>query len=268
MDWETRRLLEMAGLLRRRTPDHLLNEGDEDEGGDDAGDDPFADDSGDDEGGDDPFGDDEADEGGDAGEEAEDAPGANRIPPEELSARDVQRFGSPTFSEVEQKLQGFFNQSITSAAVGAQELETYPGLAIVPEDEDQTPAMDDEEKEDGEEKNESLLSRRDKKLILEAMRLLNESENEGAASDEFDMENFARMVADYMENIHNTMDIEGGIFNGARQIVLNNFGQETEEEFCRMLAAIDAKWDFKGSYVDVEPQAPAAVGASGDAAGA
>ena len=40
MKWEQRRLLEMAGLLRRRTPDHLLTEG-EDEGGDDAGGDAF-----------------------------------------------------------------------------------------------------------------------------------------------------------------------------------------------------------------------------------
>ena len=70
-----------------------------------------------------------------------------------------------------------------------------------------------------------------------------------------------------MENIHNTMDIEGGIFNGARQIILNNFGQETEEEFCQMLASIDPKWDFKGEYSDPDPVAPVAVGASADAAG-
>ena len=267
MDIETRRLLELAGILRRRTPDSLLTEGDEE-----GGDDPFADDSGDDEGGeDDLFGGDDEEGGEDEGGGEEEGLGANRIPPEELSASDIQRFGSPTFSEVEHKLQGFFNQSITSAAVGAQELETYPGQALIPADEDQTPALDDEDKEDEieeEEKNESFLSRRDKNLILEAMRLLNESEVEGAAPDEFNMENFARMVADYMENIHNTMDVEGGIFNGARQMVLNNFGQETEEEFCRMLAAIDPKWDFKGSYADVEPQIPTAVGASSDAAGA
>jgi len=261
MDIETRRLLELAGLLRRRTPDHLLAEGDE-EGGDDAGEDPFADDSADDEGDDDPFGgDDEGDD--DPSDDAADGdgPGANRVPPEELSTRDIQRFGSPTFSEVESKLQGFFNASMTSASVGAQELETYPGVALIPQDEDETPAMD------AKEKNESLDFKRDKVLILEAMRLLNEAEQEGAASDEFDMENFARTVADYMENIHNTTDIEGGIFNGARQIILNNFGHETEEEFCQMLAAIDPKWDFKGTYTDVEPQAPAAIGASSDAAG-
>ena len=61
MDWQHRRLLELAGLKRRRTPDHLLTEG-EDEGG---GDDLFGDDSGgDDAGGDDLFGGDD-DAGGD-----------------------------------------------------------------------------------------------------------------------------------------------------------------------------------------------------------
>jgi hypothetical protein len=275
VDKELRRLLEHAGILRRGTPDHLLQEGDDDPfgGGDDddeGGDDPF--------GGDDDAGDDAGEEGGEEeGGEGKEGPGANRIPPEDLTARDVERFGSPTFSEVESKLQGFFNQSVTSASVGAQELETYPGQAIIPDDEDQTPALDNEEKEEeadesaddeDEEKNESFSSRRDKELILEAMRLLNEAENEGAAADEFDMENFARMVADYMENIHNTMDVEGGIFNGARQMVLNNFGQETENEFCQMLAAIDPKWDFKGEHTDIDPQIPVAVGASAEATGA
>ena len=57
MDWKSRRLLELAGIKRRRTPDHLLREGDEGE------EDPFAD-----EGEDDPFGDEGAeDDAGDGG---------------------------------------------------------------------------------------------------------------------------------------------------------------------------------------------------------
>ena len=66
MNWEQRRMLERAGLLRRRTPDRLLREGDE------GGDDIFGDDSGgDDAGGDDIFGDDAGgdDAGGEGGEE-------------------------------------------------------------------------------------------------------------------------------------------------------------------------------------------------------
>ena len=46
MDWEQRRILEMAGLLRRLTRDHLLTEGEDEVGGDDAvGDDLFGDDA-------------------------------------------------------------------------------------------------------------------------------------------------------------------------------------------------------------------------------
>ena len=283
MDWETKRLLELAGLKRRRTPDHLLQEGDDEGGGDDL----FGDDTGDDAGGDDFGGDDDPfasgdDEGGDdSGDEGgEESDIGNRIPPQDLSARDVERFGSPRFKEIESKLQGFFNQSMTSASVAAQELEVYPGVAIVPEDEDETPAMDADEKEkkkeeaeDGEEeKNESFYrygNKRDKWLIAEANRLLLESEeDEGASSDEFDSEHFANLIADYMENIHNTMDIEGGIFNMARQMLLNNFGPAAEEDFCQNLAAIDPKWDFKGSYSEIEPTAPIAVGGSPAAAGA
>ena len=51
-------------------------------------------------------------------------------------------------------------------------------------------------------------------------------------------------------------------------MILNNFGPETEEEFCQYLAAIDPKYDFKGEYSDIDPVAPVAVGASADAAGA
>ena len=280
MKYEQRRLLEMAGILRRNTPNHLLFEGDE------GGDDPFADDSGDDSGGDDLFGDDSGgdDEGGDdAGDDSGDSAGeediGNRIPPQDLEPQDIERFGSPRFKEVDTKLQGFFNQSMKSASVGAQELETYPGVAILPSDEDETPAMDVEAKEKekqgkdedkSEKKNESFYrygNSRDKWLISEATRLLTEAESEGASADEFDLEHFASLVANYMENIHNTMDIEGGIFNGARQIILNNFGPETEEEFCKHLAAINPKFDFKGEHSDIEPQAPAAVGASAAAAG-
>ena len=102
------------------------------------------------------------------------------------------------------------------------------------------------------------------------MRLLSEADDEdmeGAASDEFDSEHFANMVANYMDNIHNTMDIEGGIFNIARQMILNNFGEAAETEFCQQLAAINPKYDFKGEYTDPEFVAPPAVGASADAAG-
>ena len=279
MNWEQRRMLERAGLLRRRTPSHLLTEGD-DEGGDDI----FG---GDDEGGDDLFGD---DEGGEEGEDASgeggegDGAGAGRKPPEELKPKDIEKFGSPRFLDVETKLKRMFSDAMTSASVGAQSVEAYPGNAI-PEEE-HTPAKtvdeeeeveetedtgDEEAETEEEDKNESFYrygNRRDKWLINEATRLLLEAEDEGAAADEFDMERFTTELADYMENIHNTEDIEAGIFNNARQMILNNFGQATEQEFVDMLAAVtDGKYDFLGVNSEVQ-ETPIAVGASAAAAGA
>ena len=273
MDWEKRRLLEMAGILRRNTPDHILFEGD-----DEGGDDPFADDGGDDAGGDDPFADDTGgdDAGGDeegSGEPAEEPEGSNRIPPEDLSPSDIKQFGSPRFLQIDQKITQMFNDSMVSASVGAQEVEAAPGSAI-PKDLD-TPAKDDEPEETEEEtddKNESFYrygNRRDKWLINEANRLLMEAESEGAASDEFDMEYFCTELANYMDTIHNTEDIEAGIFNAARQMILNNFGQDTETEFVDMLASVSGdKWSFLQTGFEGGEDTPVAVGASSDAAGA
>ena len=278
MKWEQRRLLEMAGILRRRTPDHLLVEGDDEGGGDDL----FGDDSGgdDDAGGDDIFGDDSGgdDAGGEGGDDAgaaEEEEGSNRVPPEDLKPSDIEQFGSPRFLDVEQKITTMFNNCMVSAAAGAQELESYPGNAIKP-----TPAKDDspveepagdeqEAEEEGEDKNESFYrygNRRDKWLINEAMRLLTEAEEEGAATDEFDMERFCTELANYMDTIHNTEDIEAGIFNSARQMILNNFGKDTESEFVDMLGAVtDGKWSFLQTGFEGEPAAPIAVGAGKDA---
>jgi hypothetical protein len=284
MNIETRRLLELAGLLRRRTPDLLLAEGDE-EGADDL----FGDDEeGDDEGGDDLFGgDDDAggEEGGDDAAPEEDPEGSNRESPEELASSDIERFGSPRFLDLEMKLKKMFNDAWVSGSAAAQELENYPGNAI--DDQDPTPAKDEtpeeepEEEEtekseepdedESEEKKESFYrggNRRDKWLITEALKLLTEAEAEGGAADEFDMERFATELANYLDTIHNTEDIEGAIFNSARQMILNNFGQSTEQEFIDMLAAVtDSKWDFLGAHQDVV-EVPLAVGASSEAAGA
>lgn len=261
MDWKHRRLLELAGIKRRRTPDRLLLE----EEGEDA--DPFEV-----EGDEDPFGDPEAPPA-DGAAPAED----NREPPEELSAKDIEDYGSPRFLDVEQKLSGMLNNSMTSASVGAQHLETYPGEALDPEP---TPAKNEEEagddeeadEEDTEEANESFYrygNRRDKWLIKEASRLLLEAEEEGSAADEFDMERFATEVANYMDTITNTTDIEAGVFNAARQMILNNFGEETEQEFIDMLGAVTkGKWDFlPTSMSDPTPEIPIALGAGAEGGG-
>ena len=261
MDLELKRLLEHAGILRRGTPTRLLleEEDDDDAGGDD--DDVFG---GGDEGGD-PFGDEDADAEGDAGT-GEDS---KREPPEELSATDIGNYGSPRFLDLEMKLKNMYNSCVTSAAAGAQHLEVYPGNAI-PEEAEDTPAKEEEPEED--EKNESFYrygNRRDKWLISEASRLLFEAEGEGSAADEFDMERFATELANYLDVVTQTEDIEAGIFNAARQMILNNHGPETEKEFVQMLDSVsDGKWAFIKDGFSDEQEVPPAAGATAGGGGA
>lgn len=261
MDWELKRLLEHAGILRRGTPTKLLlEEEDDDAGGDD--DDIFG---GEDDGGD-PFGDEDADPEGDGGG-GEDT---KREPPEELSAADIGNYGSPRFLDMEMNLKNMYNSSVTSASAAAQHLEVYPGNAI-PEEAEDTPAKDEEPEEedtggdDDEEKNESFYrygNRRDKWLLAEANRLLLEAEEEGSAADEFDMERFATELANYLDVVTQTEDVEAGIFNAARQMILNNHGPETEKEFIQMLGSVsDGKWSFIEDGFADEPEVPVATGA-------
>ena len=164
-----------------------------------------------------------------------------------------------------------FNDAMSSAGAASQNLETYPGHAM---EEEPTPAKDDEpeEEEEDDEKNESFYrygNRRDKWLINEAMRLLNEAEEEGSAADIFDMERFCTELANYMDTIHNTEDIEAGIFNGARQMILNNFGTDTEREFIDMLSAVtDGQYSFLQTGFEGDAETPVAVGGNSGAAGA
>lgn len=249
MSWKkNRRLMEMAGIIHRTD---LILEGEEDE----SSGDPF----GDDEGEDDVFGDD--DDGGESnGGNSE----VDRIPPEELSPQDIKNFGSPRFKEVESKLTAMFNNAMTSAAAASQNIEVYPGKAIPEEDKepDATPAKDDEA-------NESFYrygNTREKWLIKEANRLLMEAEEEGAAADTFDMEDFANNIANYMDTVTKTQDVEAGVYNSARQMILNNFGDQTAQEFTDMLSAVTkGKYEFLPvSIPDLEQDVPVAAGAAGD----
>ena len=82
------------------------------------------------------------------------------------------------------------------------------------------------------------------------------------------MERFCTELANYMDNIHNTEDIEAGIFNGARQMILNNFGNETEKEFVDMLSAVtDGKYSFLQTGFEGEAETPIAVGAGAGGGG-
>ena len=83
------------------------------------------------------------------------------------------------------------------------------------------------------------------------------------------MERFCTELANYLDTVHDTEDIEAGIFNAARQKILNNHGPETEKEFIAMLDSVsDGKWSFiEDGFVD-EPDVPVAAGASGGGGGA
>jgi phage terminase small subunit len=246
MDWELRRLLEHAGILRRGTPNSMLFEGDDE--------DPFG---GDDE---------EEDEGGDDAE-GDAGPADEKEAPEELEAKDIERFGSPRFLDLQTRVKKMFNDAKTSGAVGAQHREDYPGTAepIEPEESDEpTPAKDDEVKT--EESNESaFLSRRDKRLINEAMRLLNEAETDGVGADIFDMEMFCEEFSNYMESVDFVSDIQKGLYNFARQMMLNNFDKSTEDRFIQVLATkVQSEYDWLPMSRQEEMQIPVAAGAAGD----
>ena len=55
-------------------------------------------------------------------------------------------------------------------------------------------------------------------------------------------------------------DIEGSIFNMARQMILNNYGAETENEFVEFLARLDPEMDFTGQFEETI-ETPVAAGA-------
>lgn len=259
---QQRRLLEMAGILRRATPDYLLTEGDDDGGGTD---DLFADDGGDDEGGDDTGGDDLGDdEGGDEGGEGdEEADGEEeKEPAPELDAADIKKFGSPIFSELEDSLESIFMDATKSGPVKAEKIPTYPGKVTDEEDE-----VEKELAAEG-------YSRREINLVLEGRRLLKEAEDDYSA-EVFDMEMYAMKIADLIAYREKKLDLPGAIYNGARQMILNKFGVEAELEFKEhMEAALNPEEKRElgmetTSADDLSGGAdiPVAVGGSGDGGG-
>jgi hypothetical protein len=224
---DQRRLLEMAGILRRNTPDSLLFEGD-----DDGGDDPFGgdDEGGDDSGGDDLFGDDE--EGGDSGD-GEDADGEGdeaeeEEEVEELDPADIQKYGTPTFQELDDRLSSFFDECKTSGPVKSQEVSTYPGISS----EDEEDEVEKDLKEEG-----WRPSRRDIRLVLEARRLLREASSDNISSKDFDMSSFTSKVIHLIQHRETQLDLPGTIYNAARQMILNNFKKAGESEFVELFAA-------------------------------
>ena len=87
--------------------------------------------------------------------------------------------------------------------------------------------------------------------------------------DKFDMDRFARETARYINNYENLMDVEGMLFNKAKQTLLDQFGElgknavsDFEETMARV-HGIDLTDKYKEDMVQ-----PTAVGSGGEGGGA
>ena len=266
---KNRRLAELAGLIHRSTVEEkvplnesrlLLEEEDEgggevdifgDEGGDDAA---GEDDAGGDEGGDlfgDEGGDEAEGEGGDEeGGEEEDKEKPEDVEVEELSAKDIANFGTGEIdSELDQVFVGIFDRAMQRADVRSKTSIGYPG------------------RQDMSDLEESLNQYNMRALLKEEQ----DTDDTPAAAD-FDMAYFADEINRYIQNYDTLLDIEGMIFNKARQFLLNQFNSETAAEFEDFMARVhgfDPQQKFENPS---EPggalTSPVAVGASAAASGA
>ena len=71
--------------------------------------------------------------------------------------------------------------------------------------------------------------------VVDSFDLLFEEKVENPNAEEFDMHFYAKEVARYIKNYETLLDMEGMIFNKARQMLLNQFGKEAEDEFVELL---------------------------------
>jgi len=232
-----RRLLELAGVLHRNV--RLLNE----EEGDDEGGDVFDDDAG---------GDEEAEDGGEEGEGEEEDGDEDAEKEEEeeeeeaiaVSNEDEALLGpSEIDRELDSVFQSAFDNAMKSAVVNADS-PSYPG--------------------EKEEKVEEILQSRS------LLGLLKEEADEGADElppdpKDFDMEHYCSETARYIKNYQNILDMEGMIFNKARQFLMNKFGQAAADELEELLA-LKHGIDLKEKY-DEETPDMYATGAAGEGGG-
>lgn len=251
---KNRRLAELAGLIHRSTAEAkkvltetklLLEEEDEadkgggvdlfgDEGGDDADDsgddsaDADADDAGDD--------DKEKDDSGD--EEEKEKPAE---PSETLKAKDIAKYGPGEIDkEIDSVITNIFSDSTMRAKVQSKTSLGYPGSAEL------------------EESFKSSMTNRSLKFLME--------EAEPPAYEQLDIGHFTSEVARYINNYENLLDIEGMLFNKARQFLLNQIGKEAEEQFVELLATrfgLDFKEDYTEPSQAFNPTAVGATGGSG-----
>ena len=236
MKSKQRRLLELAGVIHR-TDLLLEEEGDDDlfGGGDDAKDDAGGDDAGGDDagggdegGGDSLFGggdDAGGDEGGEGDEDEKEEKEEEIDPADELSPSEIAKYGSGEIDvALDSVLEDIFTQSIERAKVKSATSFSYPGKIqkLAPE----------------KIKNERLDRYSLKDMLLE--------EVDGISGEDFDIGFYAGEIARYIKNYDTLLDMEGMIFNKARQTLLNQFGKDAEQEFVELLSKVhNIKFDSK-----------------------
>ena len=221
-----RRLLEMSGIIHRSD---ILTEQD-DLFGDDEG--------GDEEGADDTDADAEEGEDADADADADAEEEEEEEEPEHITNQEIAEFGP---GEIDQELDQVFNQifidSQTSAKVKAQSSAGYPA------------------EDAGVTVEESLKARSLGALLLEE-----EEVPEEAHVNNFDLGTFCQEVARYVNNYEALIDMEGMIYNKAKQFLMNQFGEGLIADFEEKMAlehGIDLSDKFAEDIV-----APIAAGGS------
>ena len=229
---KSNRVLELAGLKHRSD---LLTEGE---------DDLFGGDEEEEGGGDEEEADDEA-EGDDPAEEEEE-------PPEKVSQDDIAKFGPGEIdSEIDSILKNIYDDAVNSAPVHAQTSIAYPGAQDI----------------DVENVDEAISKYSMKNFLFEETTSTETTEEGDAAPEEFNINYFTSEVARYINNYETLLDMEGMLFNKARQFLLNQFGPDVEGDFVKQLA-LGHGLDFANTYgtEDEDPQIPIAVGGNAEAA--
>ena len=136
-----------------------------------------------------------------------------------------------------------FDDSLKSAQAKSDQSAGYPGAGA-------------------EEIEESLKNR--------SMRFLFEDDAEdtvAVAADEFDMGRFCQEIARYIDHYDTLIDMEGMIFNKAKQFILNNFDEGTASAYEEMMA-MEFGIDLGGNYAEDAITPVAAGAAAGDGGGA
>lgn len=256
---KNRRLAELAGLVHRSVVPEpkilnetrlLLEEEEEEKEAEEGGDavDLFGDEGGEDDAGDD-AGDDEGASGDDAeaseekegdADEGDEEKEEKKEPSEKLKTKDIAKYGPGEIDkEIDSVITNIFSDSTMRAKVQSKTSLGYPGKAELEES-----------------FKKSMKSRSMKFLMEEAP----------PAYEQIDIGHFTSEVARYINNYENLLDIEGMLFNKARQFLLNQIGIEAESEFVELLAtkhSLDFKEDFTGISAALNPTAVGATGGSG-----